>query len=100
MSTKVLADSLLCTSQFLRTCEGSNEPGGGGGCCILIHGGFEGIHGENVSPQDLATQPTRQGRGQHAVSWAAAGFTGPEGLVLRVYSLSILPLCSVCVLGG
>lgn len=29
MPTKVLADSLLCTSQFLRTCEGSNRPGRG-----------------------------------------------------------------------
>lgn len=107
MPSKVLADSLLCTSQFLRTCEVSHSVcvwWGGGAVVSLFMGDMKGfmkrMYTPHSGPQDLATQSTRQSRGQHAASWVAAGFTGPEELVLRVYSLFILTLCSVCFLSG
>lgn len=63
MPTKVPADSLLCTSQFLRICEGNNW--GERSCCILISWrDMRGLMGKmytpHSGPQDFVTQSTRQ----------------------------------------
>lgn len=59
--------------------------------------GFMGrMYTPHSGPQDLVTQSIRQG----AAPCTAPAFTGPEELASGVYSLSTLPLCSLCFLSG